>query len=301
MNRPALPLSLYELETPVPVVDLDRMACNLDRMASYARQHGLDLRPHTKTHKSPRIAAEQVERGAVGLTCATVREVEVMGEVTTDILMAYPPVGAAKLRRLMEVDNNVRLSVALDSGEALDQLATAASESGRVVGVLVELDLGMRRVGVSSVTEAIRLARSVTSKPSLKYAGVAFYPGHIREHVNKHDEQLASLRRSLDAVLRDLRSAGVPPGIVSGGSTPTAWRTHEIEGVTEFRPGTYVYNDRTTVEIGACDWTDCALTVLATVVSISVPGQAVIDAGSKALGREPLRGSGGGGGGGGLR
>ena len=99
---------------------------------------------------------------------------------------------------------------------------------------------------------------------------------------------LAGLRTGLGATLQALGDAGVAPAVVSGGSTPAAWRMHEVTGVTEVRPGTYVYNDRATVEVGACGWEDCALTVLATVISTAVPGQAVIDAGSKALGREPL-------------
>ncbi|HEY6213573.1 MAG TPA: hypothetical protein VIW45_14875, partial [Vicinamibacterales bacterium] len=118
----------------------------------------------------------------------------------------------------------------------------------------------------------------------------------IREPVTKQQDALAALDASLGEALEMLTVAGVPPRVVSGGSTPTLWETHQIHGVTELRPGTYVFNDRTTAEIGACTWDECALTVLATVVSTAVPGQAVIDAGSKALGREPLRGADAGGG-----
>src|SRR5689334_10233298 len=121
---------------------------------------------------------------------------------------------------------------------------------------------------------------------------IASYPGHIREAVDSQDAKLDALRSSLGEALARFERAGLSPDAVSGGSTPTMWRTHEIPGVTEFRLGTYIFNDRTTAEIGACAWDDCALTVLATVVSTAVPGQGVIDAGSKALGREPLRGTG---------
>jgi D-serine deaminase-like pyridoxal phosphate-dependent protein len=106
--------------------------------------------------------------------------------------------------------------------------------------------------------------------------------------VSEQTSPLRALSETLGATLEALERAGLPAGIVSGGSTPAAWRMHEVAGVTEVRPGTYVYNDRATAAVGACDWDDCALTVLATVVSTAVPGQAVIDAGSKALGREPL-------------
>ncbi|MBC7790206.1 MAG: alanine racemase [Anaerolineae bacterium] len=286
---------LEELETPTPIVDLDRLERNLDRMANYAKQHDLALRPHIKTHKSPMLAAEQLRRGAIGLTCATSAEVEVMSAVGKDILMAYPAIGRTKLKRLMNVSSETRLTVALDSAEAIEQIAAAAAEHDRPVSILVEIDLGMHRVGVPSAERAIDLVRLVRARPPLEYAGITFYPGHIRQPVGGQDESLAELSTALGNVLAEFEQAKLRPRIVSGGSTPTAHRTHEIGGVTEFRPGTYIFNDRTTYEIGACQQEDVALTVLATVISTAVAGQAVIDAGSKALGREPLRAQGGGG------
>ncbi|HEY8197966.1 MAG TPA: alanine racemase [Gemmatimonadales bacterium] len=275
------------LETPVPLVDLDRLESNLDRMAAYARSHRLALRPHTKTHKSSRVGGDQVRRGAVGLTCATLLEVEIMAEVAGDILLAYPPVGRSKLERLMELPVGLDLTVALDSLPVAEQLARAARERGRTIGVYLELDLGLRRVGLAGIEDVLTLARAVATMPPLEYRGITFYPGHIRGPVASHTPELDRLGTALQVVIGKLRAAGLEPKVVSGGSTPTVWRSHEIDGVTEIRPGTYVYNDRTTAQIGACAWNDCALTVLATVVSTAVPGQAVIDAGSKALGREP--------------
>src|SRR5256885_3678803 len=285
-----------ELETPVPVVDLDRLERNLDKAARYARDHQLGLRPHIKTHKSTRLAAEQLRRGAVGLTCATPYEAEVMSEVADDILLAYPPVGALRARRIAALPEHVRVTVALDSATATDDLAAAARAADREIAVYVELDLGMHRVGLPVVDDAIALAKRIREAAPLRFGGIAFYPGHIRESVDSQDAKLELLRAGLDDALSRFDRAGLTPTSVSGGSTPTMWRTHEIPRVTEYRPGTYIFNDRTTAEIGACAWEDCALTVLATVVSTAVPGQAVIDAGSKALGREPLRGSAGGGG-----
>jgi D-serine deaminase-like pyridoxal phosphate-dependent protein len=288
---PAAPLA--ELPTPALVVDLDRLERNLARAADYARQHGLSLRPHVKTHKSPWIAAEQSRLGAVGVTCATPREAELMSEVTTDLLVAYPPVGAARARRIAALRDDARVTVALDSPEAVEAIARAAAEAGREVGVYVELDLGMHRVGVPGVADAIALARLVQERPALRYDGLAFYPGHVREPVDAQDAALDTLSRQLDDAIGAMERAGVRPRVVSGGSTPTMWRSHEVRGMTEMRPGTYVYNDRTTAVIGACGWDDCAATVLATVVSTAVPGQAVIDAGTKSLGREPVRGAAG--------
>lgn len=285
-------MHLETLETPVPIVDLDRLTHNLDRMAAYVTLHGLRLRPHVKTHKAPRVAAEQRQRGAIGLTCATTQELDVMADVCDDLLLAYPPVGAARLERLMRLPPTVHLTVAVDSAASVPALGLAAQLARRDVSVYVEVDVGMRRVGVPTADDALAIARLVRETAALDFAGLTFYPGHVREPVAEQDAAIARLSADLTALRARFDDAGVPIRIVSGGSTPLAWRMHEVAGVTEVRPGTYVYNDRTTAAIGACDWDDCALTVLATVVSTAVPGQAVVDAGSKALAREPLRGDG---------
>jgi D-serine deaminase-like pyridoxal phosphate-dependent protein len=285
-----MPIDIEDLETPVPVVDMDRLERNLARTAAYAKQHDLALRPHVKTHKAPYIAERQIQSGARGLTCATPREIEVMSGVSDDLLLAYPALGRTKLERLMNVARHARLTVALDSVEAAHQLGAAADEAGRNVAVYVELDLGMHRVGVQSAADAIAVIRAMAEHPALRYGGITFYAGHIRDRVSDQRTKLDRLNRDVDAAVAELTKAGLTPPVVSGGSTPTIWQTHEIAHLTEMRPGTYVYNDRGTSEIGACAEADCALTVLATVVSTAVPGQAVIDAGSKALGREPVRG-----------
>ncbi len=280
---------IAKLETPAALVDLHRLQANIERMASYARKHALALRPHIKTHKATTIAASQLAQGAAGLTCATPAEAGVMSAVCSDILLAYPAIGP-KLARLMALPRELTLTVALDSLRAVDDLAVAARAANRAVRVYVELDVGMHRVGVTAWDEAIALARHVQHSAPLEYAGITFYPGHIRSELGSQDAALAELGAAIKSATSALDRAGLAPQVVSGGSTPTVWRTHEIGGITEMRPGTYVYNDRGTSEIGACAPEDCALTVLATVVSTSVPNQAVIDAGAKALGREPMRG-----------
>lgn len=214
-----------------------------------------------------------------------------MSEVIGDVLLAYPAIGQAKARRVAALPSDVRLTVALDSERALEDLASAAREAGRSVAVLIECDMGMQRVGVQTPEDAVALARRIGNHRELDYAGITFYAGHIREPVDQQDEALRALDERLGRTLAALRQARLEPRVVSGGSTPTAWRTHDVTGVTEMRPGTYIYNDRTTAAIGACAMDDCALTVLATVVSTAVPGQAVIDTGSKSLGREPMRGT----------
>ncbi len=283
------PRTLAELETPAAIVDVDRMAANLDRMAAYVREHGLRLRPHTKTHKTPQLAAEQLRRGAAGVTVATTREAEAMAAVADDVLVAYPPVGRARIERLIALPARVRLTVALDSEEALRALAAAAAAAGREVGVLVELDAGMRRCGVQTPGAAVALARAAATLDGVAYRGVMFYPGHIREPVAEQAPALDRLRADLESHFAALTTAGLEPEVVSGGSTPAAFASHGIERLTEIRPGTYIFNDRTTAHAGACAWDDCAYSVLATVVSTAVAGQAVVDAGSKALSREEIR------------
>jgi D-serine deaminase-like pyridoxal phosphate-dependent protein len=286
--------TLEGLPTPAAVVDLDRFGANLDRMQAYVDAHGLGLRPHTKTHKARWIGREQVDRGAVGLTVATPVEAEHIGPAAPEVLVAYPALGA---RAGVVAAGAVRRPtlVALDSVVAVEALRAAVAQSGgsSPVGVLVELDVGMRRCGVTDGRAAVEIARACGD--GVIYRGVMFYPGHIREPVADQDAALEALAGSLEAAVNELGDAGFAPEIVSGGSTPTAYRSHEVPLQTEVRPGTYVFNDRTTAAIGACAWDDCAYTVLATVVSTAVPGQAVVDAGSKALSSDELRAPGFGG------
>lgn len=263
------------------------MAANLDRMAAYVKARNLDLWPHTKTHKTPELAREQLQRGARGVTVATLHEAETMATVSDRVLIAYPVVSKPKLQRLVKLAGEKDVTVALDSLDALAQLR----ESGARVGVLVEIDAGMQRVGVQDPQTAVAIARAVADAPQLEYRGIMFYPGHIREPVDAQQPVISKTASRLQTFLDALQDAGLAPARVSGGSTPTAEQSHYMSGVTEIRPGTYIFNDRTTAAIGACEWKDCAYTVLATVVSTAIPGQAAVDAGSKALSREDIRGA----------
>lgn len=282
--------SYHDIPTPAAVVDLDRLGTNLRRMQGYADEHGLGLRPHIKTHKAPWIAAEQVRLGAAGVTVATPVEAMEIGTTAPEMLVAYPTFGrrATALAELV-ARTDARVLVGLDSVEAVTALraALADEDAGRPVGVLVEVDLGMRRCGVASAREVAAIARACGD--GVVYRGLMFYPGHIRQPVAEQDADLEALARDLDALVRELGDEGLEPEIVSGGSTPTAFRSHEVPRQTEIRSGTYVFNDRTTAATDACDWDDCAYTIHATVVSTAVPGQAVVDAGTKALSGDPIR------------
>lgn len=274
------------VETPVGYLDLARVRSNAHRVAAYAAGHGLGWRPHIKTHKSTAVARIQLEAGARGLTVATLREAEVMVALTPDILLAYPPVGPAKLDRLMALPAQADVKVALDSARVLDPLSERAAAAGRRVGVLVEVDVGLGRVGVQTPGEAVSLARRAAERDGSAFRGILFYPGHVRMSEAEQGRHLADVDHRLGAVLDALRGADLPPEIVSGGSTPTLWQSHLVSGMTEIRAGSCIFFDKEALEVGVAGSADIAYTVLATVVSTAVPGRAVVDAGSKALARE---------------
>ncbi|MGH9339832.1 MAG: D-TA family PLP-dependent enzyme [Acidobacteriota bacterium] len=282
-------MKLHELDTPALTIDLDVMHRNLDRMGEYCRSHHLELRPHTKTHKIPELARQQLQSGATGLTVAKIGEAEVMSQDgLDDLLLAYPPFGETKARRLHEVLERSRLAVSLDSEDSAEWTSRAAN--GKTIDVLVELDLGMRRCGVSPGGEAVELARRIEVKPGLRFAGIMFYPGHLHPAGNGDDRALEQLNSTLQQQLELFRQEKIPVQRVSGGSTPSAFYSHCIQGLTEIRPGTYIFNDRNTIEWKACTEEDCAASILARVVSTAVPGQAIIDAGSKTFTSDLLRG-----------
>jgi D-serine deaminase-like pyridoxal phosphate-dependent protein len=282
-------MRVSDIETPAILIDLDIMERNLQRVADYARGRGLGLRPHTKTHKTPELGRMQVERGAIGLTVAKVGEAEVMtASGAPGLLVAYPVIGQTKLARLMEVARKTPVTVALDSLAAARQLSDAARQAQLEIGVLAEADAGLNRVGVDPGPELVELVRGITRLPRLRYEGVAFYPGHIKSMDAAGREKIAALSSLVGDMVRGLKAAGFAPGIVSGGSTPALFHSHEVEGLTEIRPGTYIFNDRNTVECGACDWSDCAASILVTVVSTARPAQVIIDGGSKTFSSDRL-------------
>ena len=271
-----------ELETPAVIVDLDVMDQNLARMADYCRDHQLLLRPHTKTHKIPELAKRQIEGGATGITVAKLGEAEVMLNAgITDILIAYPIVGAEKAARLAKLAEQANISVSLDSEEAARAISAAVSKQGVEVRVLAELDVGFARCGVSNEAQLLTLARKVISLPGLEFKGVMFFPGHFGVVPEERAAMRIQVNELLDRVLGVFAREGVPLAIVSGGSTPAAYEGSLFRGVNEVRPGTYIFNDRNTVDVSAATLNDCALSVVVTIVSTSVPGRAVIDGGSK--------------------
>jgi D-serine deaminase-like pyridoxal phosphate-dependent protein len=273
-------VTIHELDTPALVIDLDIMERNLARVASYAKEHSLRLRPHTKTHKSPEIGRRQLDLGAAGLTVAKTTEGEVMlNSGTPDLLIAYPVVGPKKVARAVELAHRTYVTVALDSFECARTLSEAAQAAGVGIGVLVEFDAGLRRAGVPP-EDVLPLVKSVSSLPNILWEGLAFYPGHIKALDDTGRVQLSALQSLVPRLVESLEKEGLPPRIVSGGSTPLLWQSHLVPGLNEIRPGTYVFNDRNTLRMGACAMEDCAATIHATVVTAQ-NGRAMIDGGSK--------------------
>jgi D-serine deaminase-like pyridoxal phosphate-dependent protein len=271
--------SLAEVETPVAVVDLDRLEANLRELQSYVDAHGIALWPHTKTHKSPEIGLLQLELGATGLTVAKTGEALVFRDAgASRLLVHYPPVGEPKWERLARLAaEGVDLTVAVDSLYAAQGLSAALARQGAGATLLVELDVGLHRTGQTTASGALALAQQLSELGAVEVAGISCYPGHCRG-----DEATIRARvRAVDELLRETRDAFLASGLrcdrISGGSTPTRHLTHET-CVNELRSGTYALHDRTDGPLESC-----ALHVEVTVISDSVPGQIVIDAGSKTL------------------
>jgi D-serine deaminase-like pyridoxal phosphate-dependent protein len=275
-------LRVSDLDTPALVIDLDIMERNLRKLADYGRDHDLRIRPHTKTHKIPALARKQIDLGAAGLTVAKVGEAEVMlSAKPPELLVAYPIVGRKKLDRLMQVAQKTAVTVSLDSLFVARQLSDAARAAQIEIGILAEVDVGLGRVGVAPGDALLQLIQGIDRLPRLRFEGIAFYPGMIRSLDEEGEEALKRLAQMLDGILRELRRAGFQAKIVSGGSTPTLFHSHELPGLNEIRPGTYIFNDRNTVLAGSASLEDCAASIHVTVVSTSKPGQMIIDGGSK--------------------
>lgn len=265
-------MQIEQLETPVAVVDLDRVEHNLARMQAYCDSHGLRLRPHIKTHKLPAFARRQVELGACGITCQKLGEAEVMADAgLDDIFISFPLIGPAKALRLAALARRATMGVAVDNALALATAAEAARAAGRPIGVLVEFDSGNKRTGVVSVDQALALAHGAAEAEGLRFDGLMTYPS------------TAATAGFVAEARRRFGESGLAIPVVSGGGTPNAWHAHEVAGLTEVRVGTYIYHDRATVAAGTADLGECALHLHATVVSRPTGDRAVIDAGTKSL------------------
>lgn len=269
--------NLDKLSTPAVLVDLGVVRRNILKFQTYADQHAIKARPHIKTHKLPLIAEMQLEAGAVGITCQKVSEAEALVAASNkirDVLITYNIVGAEKLAHLVDLAKKVTLSVVADSAAVVDGLSGAFAKAAKPLAVLVECNTGADRCGVATPQDAAELAKRIAASPGLAFGGLMTYPPV--GGVLAVEAFMAKAKALIEA-------AGIDVPVITSGGSPSMMDAAQSATTTEYRPGTYVYNDRSLVARGVCDWDDCALTVLATVVSVPAANRAIVDAGSKTL------------------
>ncbi len=289
-------MTLADLRTPAVLVDGVRARRNLDRMAAAASVRGIRLRPHAKTHKSPIVARWQLDRGAVGICCAKLGEAEVFADAGfTDIRLPYP-LHPSNADRVIALARRIRLSFIVDHERIAEEWSRALVDAGVRVDVLVKVDVGFHRCGIDpDPSTAVPFITRVAQLPGLRFVGLLSHAG--QSYHGSSEADLAAMAASEAATLRDLAqrltASGVPVDEISAGATPTARFSLREEGLTEYRAGNFVYYDRTQVGLGAATLDDCALTVLARVVSAPAPDRVILDAGSKTLSSDGARGFGG--------
>ncbi|MEL6298454.1 MAG: alanine racemase [Pseudomonadota bacterium] len=261
--------------TPCVVVDLDIVDRNIARMQTVCDAAGVANRPHIKTHKIPALAKAQIAAGARGITCQKLGEAEVMIDAgIDDILVSYNLISAARSGRLSALLQRARIRVCADNPVTLAAYADAASHAGRVLDVVVECDTGRERAGVVTPEEAVALAGEIAASPHLNFAGLLYYPT---------ETSWPQTQTFHDRATRGLADVGLSAEIVSTGGTPNRPNIGKLQGSTEHRAGTYIFNDRMMMGAGVADLEDCALNVLTTVVSRAAEDRGILDAGSKTL------------------
>lgn len=275
--------TLENIATPSLLVDLVVVKRNLDKLSKYCRQHKLNFRPHTKTHKSRLMGRMQMEAGAIGLTVAKVGEAEIMARESNDLLLAYPALDPVRSVRVAELAKTTTMHVAVDSRQAIDALAAAARAKGTTIGILPDIDVGMHRTGVQTPQEALELAQHADRTLGVRLDGLFCYPGHVSVPAQQQAAALKPVSDILQATLDLYAKAGLEAQIVSGGSSPTCYESHHVPQYTEIRPGTNIYNDTNLARGGYEKYEDCAATILVTVISTAVPNKCVLDSGNKTL------------------
>jgi D-serine deaminase-like pyridoxal phosphate-dependent protein len=279
------------LNTPVLVIDRDALERNIAAMAAFAKQHGLALRPHAKTHKSVEIARLQMKAGALGVCCAKMGEAEALADGgINNILITSPVVTPQAIARLVALHERIGgLMVCADNPDNVDAIAAALKGASRPLPIIVDIDPGIRRTGVASAEAAVALAERIAKAKSLTFAGVQYYCG-AQQHIEAYAERRAAIEERtayLRGVIDALRAAGHAPTIVSGGGTGTHDIDASLGAFTELQVGSYVFMDR---QYEICDLRgdgvmpfEQALQVDAHVISANSQGMATLDAGFKSL------------------
>lgn len=283
-------IRIEELETPAVLVDLDVLDQNLRKKADQARAAGVKLRPHTKTHKSIWLAKEQLKYGAAGITVAKLGEAEVMAEGgIDDILVAFPIVGSKKLERLRRLlERGIKVTVSTDDVEVARGLSELGQSMGRKIPLYVDVNSGLGRCGLEPGEPTVQLVKRIAALSGVEVAGLMTHSGHAYGKLTDDAKREVARNEAEDLVRTKqlLQQEGIEIREVSVGSTPTSDYIGEQKDVTEMRPGAYVFGDRSQIAIGSITEENCAMHVLATVVSIPRPGTIIIDAGSKTFGSD---------------
>lgn len=267
-----------ELETPSVLIDLDKMERNIAVMQARCDELGIRFRPHIKTHKIPDIARRQIEAGAVGIACQKVSEAEVFAAAGfRDIQIPYNIVGRRKTRRLAKLARQAEVTVTVDSRAVIDGIAEAARDEGVTISMMVELVSLGERTGTTPAS-ALELAQHINATDNLRFAGVMIYPSD------------AAIRPRLLETLDLLKSARIAVETVSGGGSGASSDAHLLPELTELRVGTSIFWDWTCVAADRAGFDDCAMRVLATVVSANEPQRVILDSGSKAINSETMDG-----------
>lgn len=276
----------YELDTPALLVDLNKMERNIEAMAKFARDVGVNLRPHVKTHKTPEIAHRQLGAGAKGICVQKLGEAETMAKAgINDIFITNQVVGNLKIRRLTALAQHCNVSVAVDSSENVQALSSAAREAGVEIGVFIEVDCGLHRCGVQPGRNVFRLAEYTSKLDGVSFRGVMAFEGHVYDAPSLEERRrvVDKAIRSVTSTVKMMERRGIAVEDVSVGTTPSVRLSAKYPGVTEVQPGNYVFNDVMQLEMGTAKAEDCALTVCTTIISRPSNDRAVIDAGSKAF------------------
>lgn len=286
-------VKITDLRTPCVLVEHGRIERNIERMQTAANGRRLRLRPHAKTHKCPELARVQIGRGAVGVCCAKLGEAEVFAEAgISDIRLPYPihPVNADRVLKLLD---RTHLSFIVDHPAVARGWSDAMSQAGREIDVLVKVDVGFHRCGIDPHSpDSGEFVARVAEMPGLRYRGLLSHAGHA--YGARSEDEAREFAAAEAAMLMGLAERAAALGVrseeISVGATPTARFSVDCQGITELRPGNYIYFDRTQVGLGSATWADCALTVLARVVSRPAPDRVIIDSGSKTLTTDLARG-----------
>lgn len=282
-----------EVETPALIVSEEILHSNIVRMAAFAKSNDVGLRPHIKTHKTPQVARLQLAAGAIGITCAKVGEAEVMVHEAgvQDVLIAYPTVGVSKYERLVALMDHARIIQAVDSLAAAKLISGTMTKFDVHMDVAIEVNTGQNRSGVHYGQDTIALARLIVRLPNLHLVGIMTHEGHANSAPPEDIEEAAmTAGRDMVETADAIRAEGIELPMVSVGSSPAAFYTPKVKGVTEMRPGTYVFNDNSALRYGRFGVSDMAARFVATVVSRPAEDRALLDTGSKSLAMDPSKG-----------